>query len=66
MTGGDIIKQLYGKNLGDLLLIPDNAFRTGDTVMIDDVDIKDIEKELKCKIKPSSCEGGKFIDDILF
>ncbi len=66
LTGGDIIKQLYGKNLGDLLLIPDNAFRTGDTVMIDDVDIKDIEKELKCKIKPSSCEGGKFIDDILF
>ncbi len=65
MTGSDIISQLSGKNLGDYLLIPENAFRADDTVMLDDVDIKYIEEKLDCKVKKSSSNGAEFIDNIL-
>jgi len=65
LTGRDIIEQLSGKELGDFLLISENAFRADDTVMLDDIDIKDIEKELECKIKISPSNGAEFINCIL-
>ena len=65
LTGTDIIEQLLGKELGDFLLIPENAFRADDTVMLDDVDIEDIEKKLKCKVRISHSDGVLFINNIL-
>jgi len=66
LTGGDIIEQLSGKSLGDFLLIPQNAFRADDTVMLDDVDISEIEEKLGCKIRVSGSDGAEFINNILF
>ncbi len=66
LTGTDIIEQLSGKELGDFLLIPENAFKADDTVMLDDVNIKDIEKALGCRVRISYSDGAKFIDNILF
>ncbi len=66
LTGKDIIEQLSGKSLGDFLLIPENAFRADDTVMLDDICIDELEKKLECKIKAASSDGAKFIDNILF
>ncbi len=66
LTGKDIIEQLSGKYLGDFLLIPKNAFKADDTVMLDDVDISEIEEKLGCEIRVSSSDGAEFIDNILF
>ncbi len=66
LTGTDIIDQLSGKDLGKLLLIPQNALRDNETVLLDDIDIKDIEKELGCLVKPSSSDGAEFINNILY
>lgn len=66
LTGGDIIEQLSGKELGDCLLIPENAFKADDTIMLDDVNIRDIEKALRCNVKISYSDGAKFINNILF
>lgn len=49
VTGGDIIKQLSGKDLGDLLLIPECMLRAGENVFLDDVTTDELEKTLQVK-----------------
>ncbi len=65
LTGRDIISQLKGKELGSVLFIPESCLRAEETVLLDDVDIKDIEKELNVKVIPMSCDGGKMLEQIL-
>ena len=65
MTGQDIIKQLKGKDLGTHLFIPENAIRAEETVLLDDVDIKDIEKELNVNVVVSENDGRRFLEQIL-
>jgi len=65
LTGKDIIQQLKGKRLGNFLLIPENCLRSGETVLLDDIDIKNIETELNTKIKISKSNGKEFINNIL-
>ena len=64
LTGRDIINQLKGKELGEYLCLPKNLLRSGETVLLDDVDIKDIEKELNIKIKITGDSGSDFIDAV--
>lgn len=65
MTGQDIINQLKGRKLGSVLLLPENCLRAEETVLLDDVDIKDIERELDIKVVPVSCDGREFLNEIL-
>ncbi len=65
LTGRDIISCLKGKELGSVLFIPENCLRADETVLLDDVDIKDIEKELNVKVIPMSCNGGELLEQIL-
>ena len=51
LTGRDIIEQLKGKDLGEYLILPDSLLRNGETVLLDDIYISDIERELGIKIK---------------
>ncbi len=46
MTGTDIIKTLKNETLGDKILIPINALKSGEEVLLDDITISDLEKEL--------------------
>ena len=64
LTGRDIINQLKDKDIGDYLLIPENAFRAETTVMLDDIDITDIEKALNVKVVISADEGHRFVKQI--
>ncbi|MBQ8941396.1 MAG: DUF512 domain-containing protein [Firmicutes bacterium] len=64
ITGTDIINQLKDKDIGDYLLIPENAFRAETTVMLDDTDISDIEKALNVKVVISADEGHRFVKQI--
>lgn len=51
LTGGDIIKQLKGKELGEYLILPDSLLRNGETVLLDDVYVSDIERKLGVEVK---------------
>lgn len=65
LTGRDIIKQLTGKSLGNVLFIPENSLRDGDTVFLDDIDIKDVERKLNVTVLGLSSNGEKFIKEVL-
>ena len=61
LTGGDIINQLKGKDLGDCLLIPDVMLRHENDMFLDDVTPEDVERELSVKVKIVSADGYEFI-----
>jgi putative radical SAM enzyme (TIGR03279 family) len=65
LTGRDIIKQLTGKDLGEFLCLPKNLLRSGETVLLDDMDISDIEKNLNIKIRITGDSGSDFIKAII-
>jgi len=66
LTGEDIIKQLKDKELGDKLLLPSVLLKSGETVLLDDLDIKDIENSLRIQVHIVDSENGKaFVDGIL-
>ncbi len=56
LTGRDVVAQLRGKPLGDLLLVPDVVLKEGADVFLDDLSLADLENELGvrvCKIPVS-------------
>ncbi len=61
LTGQDIVGQLKDKELGEVLFLPGNCVRTDDTVLLDDYDITDIERELNIKVCLSKDNGADFI-----
>jgi len=64
LTGGDIIRQLKGRDLGQMLLLPTTCLRSGEEVLLDDITISDIKKELGvdvCAINPYGDEFVKFL-----
>ncbi len=65
MTGTDIINQLKGKELGTVLFLPENCLRVEGTLLLDDVDITDIERELGVKVIPVKSEGAEILKEIL-
>ncbi|WP_103202464.1 DUF512 domain-containing protein [Herbinix hemicellulosilytica] len=65
LTGGDIIRQLKGKNLGRVLLLPDVILRHGENILLDDITTDDIERALQTKISIVQSDGKSFIDAIL-
>lgn len=65
ITGGDIIKQLKGKNLSKRLIIPQNMLRHKEGVFLDDVTIEDLERELSVEIIPAAQDGGVLLDKML-
>ena len=65
ITGGDLIAQLKGKDLGDTLYIPKVMLRSGENVFLDDVTTDDVERELGVKVYATDCDGAEFISSIL-
>lgn len=51
LTGHDIIDQLRDKELGEYLVLPDTLLRNGETVLLDDIYLEDIEKALGVPIR---------------
>lgn len=58
VTGGDLIRQLSGKPLGEELLIPSSMLRSGSDVFLDDVTVADVSRALGIRVTPVSCDGG--------
>jgi len=64
VTGGDLIAQLRGKELGAHLLIPANMLRSGERVFLDDVSLDDVERELGVPVIPVAQDGYELLDAI--
>ena len=65
LTGGDIIDQLKGKELGKYLLINYNMLKDDADIFLDDTTLEDVKKALNIKIKITDGTGEDFIDKIL-
>ncbi len=70
ITGQDLIGQLRerkesGEFLGKVLLIPSNMLRTGEQTFLDDVTVRNVEKELGMKVIALEPGGKEFMDAIL-
>lgn len=64
VTGKDVINQLKGKNLPELLLMPEVMFRDGTEIMLDDVTIEELQNELGTKIKKIKTDGYSTVGEI--
>ena len=51
MTGQDIISQLQGKELGDMVLLSDRILNEDNTVTLDDMNLKQISNALNVPVK---------------
>lgn len=65
VTGGDLIDQLRGKELGRRLLIPASMLRSGENVFLDDVSTGDVERELGVPVVPVPQDGYELLDAML-
>ena len=50
VTGGDLIAQLQGKELGEVILLPSHMLRAGEEVFLDDVTVSDVEEALHAPV----------------
>lgn len=65
ITGQDIMKQLDGKELGEMLVIPENMLRSGTDVFLDDTRVSDIEKSLHIPTAIVKSNGRNLIENII-
>ncbi|MFR8530952.1 MAG: DUF512 domain-containing protein, partial [Anaeromassilibacillus sp.] len=50
VTGGDLLKQLQGRELGDALLLPDVMLRREGDIFLDDVSLEELSEALQIQI----------------
>ena len=65
LTGGDIIDQLKGKDLGDQLLLPCNLFKADEPVFLDDVTLEDLSQALQVPVNIIQSEGADLVDQLI-
>lgn len=65
VTGGDLIAQLRGKNLGERVLIPHTMLRHGEGVFLDDVTLEEASSALGVPVTPIGGSGGELLDAML-
>ncbi len=61
LTGGDLIRQLKGRDLGARLLITKNMLRHGENVFLDDVTLQEVTAELGVDIRVVGQDGADLI-----
>lgn len=50
VTGGDLVNQLSGKEIGDALLIPSVMLKRDDSIFLDDIKVNELSQRLGVKI----------------
>ena len=58
VTGGDLIRQLKGKALGEILLIPENMVRYEGDLFLDNVSVDDVKRELNVPVGITLQDGA--------
>ena len=62
LTGQDILRQLRGKELGEILCLPENLLRSGERVLLDDITVEDIAGTLQVRTDIVKSSGYDFVD----
>jgi len=65
ITGKDMISQLKGKQLGEVLLIPAVMLRHNTNILLDDITLDDISRELQITIKTIMNDGEQLLNAVL-
>ena len=65
ITGGDLMRQLKGKNLGEKLLIPCSMLKNDENVFLDDVTVEELSKELNVEIVIVDEGGADLVSAVL-
>ena len=65
LTGQDIIAQLRGKPLGEVLFLPENCVRHGETLFLDDLTVSDVERELNIPIRLVPQDGWEMFEALI-
>ena len=65
VTGGDLIDQLRGKDLGDTLLIPENMLRHEGDLFLDSVSLRDVEESLQIPVSVTARDGEDLLKKLL-
>jgi NifB/MoaA-like Fe-S oxidoreductase len=50
LTGGDLLRALRGKRLGDLVLVPSNMLKEDEAVFLDGMSLDQLQRELRVRI----------------
>lgn len=66
ITATDLINQLKGKLNCQKLLISDVMLRKNENVFLDDLSLDDVSRELGIEIIPVACDGGVFLDMLIY
>jgi len=61
ITGGDMIAQLKDKDLGSMLLIPQNMLKHGEEIFLDDVTVKELSNALGVPIRIVRQDGADLL-----
>ena len=65
ITGGDVVEQLCGKELGDELLFPSVMLRADGDVFLDDMTPDTLSKHLGVPVRATESDGAKFLSALL-
>ncbi len=65
VTGGDLINQLKGKNIGERLIIPASMLRFENDLFLDDVSTDDVERELNVQLVAVNNNGADLVNAII-
>lgn len=61
LTGEDLADQLFGKDLGEELLIPANALRSGEDIFLCGMHVPQLEEKLGVRVTPTENDGYAFL-----
>ncbi len=65
VTGGDLIDQLKGKQLGDVLLLPENMLRYEGDLFLDNVSLDDVKQALGIPVEVTERNGEDLLEKLL-
>lgn len=65
LTGGDIVKQLKGKDLGDALLIPDICLKADQDIFLDDMTLVELSEALQVKTVIVKSSGADYLHRVI-
>ncbi len=65
VTGGDLLKQLQGRELGDALLLPDVMLRREGDIFLDDVSLEELSEALQIQIITVPNNGYALLDAVV-
>lgn len=65
VTGGDLIDQLRGDDLGDRLIIPSSMLRFENDLFLDDVSTDDVERELGATLVSVNNNGNDLVEAVI-